>query len=79
VLRIETQARMIPTEYPLDKIENATDYEFVRFGERQYLMPVHSENLSCRRGTSECSKLVIDFRNYHRFTGESSITFEGKQ
>ena len=42
----------------------------------QYLLPVHAENLSCQRGTSYCSKNTIDFRNYHKYTGESSITFE---
>jgi hypothetical protein len=36
---------------------------------------VHSENLSCERGTDVCSHNVIDFRNYHKYTGEATITF----
>jgi len=76
VLRIEMQATHIPDAFPADKVEMATDYEFVRFGERQYLVPVHAENLGCQRDTGTCSRNAIDFRNYHRYAGESSITFE---
>ena len=38
-------------------------------------LPVHAENLSCQRGSDNCSHNVIDFRNYHKYSGESSITF----
>lgn len=76
VLRIEMQATHIPDAFPSDKVEMATDYEFVRFGDRQYLVPVHAENLGCQRDTNTCSRNAIDFRNYHRYAGESSITFD---
>ncbi len=75
VLRIEMQAKKIPREFPLDRIESATDYEYVRLGDGQYLLPVHSESLSCQRGTSACSRNTIDFRNYHKYTSESDIIF----
>ncbi len=76
VLRIEMQARNVPSEFPLDKIETALDYEFVRLADRQFLVPVHSETLSCQRGTNVCSRNAIDFRNYHKYSGESNIQFE---
>ena len=76
VLRIEMQATHIPDAFPSDKVEMATDYEFVRFGDRQYLVPVHAEALGCQRDTSSCNREAIDFRNYHRYAGESNITFE---
>ena len=76
VLRIEMQSRNIPSEFPLDKIETALDYEFLRLGDRQFLVPVHSETLSCQRGTNVCSRNAIDFRNYRKFSGESNIQFE---
>jgi hypothetical protein len=41
----------------------------------QYLLPVHSESLSCQRGTDMCSLNKIDFRNYRKYTGESTIKF----
>ncbi|HLN04197.1 MAG TPA: hypothetical protein VK335_33230 [Bryobacteraceae bacterium] len=74
-LRIEMQTVHLPEEFPFDKIEMATDYEFIRLSEHQFLLPVHSENLMCQRGTSVCAHNVIDFRNYHKFTGESTIEF----
>jgi hypothetical protein len=76
VLRIEMQATHIPEAFPIDKVEMATDYEFVRFGERQYLVPVHAENLGCQRDSDNCTRNVIDFRNYHKYSGESTITFD---
>jgi hypothetical protein len=76
VLRIEMLAYRFPEEFPFDKVESVSEYDYVRFGsERQYLMPVHAETLMCQRGTSVCSMNKIDFRNYHKYSGESSITF----
>ncbi len=76
VMRIEKQARNFPSDFPLDDVESATDYEYIRLGDaKQYLLPVHSETLSCERGTNNCSRNVIDFRNYKKYTGESTITF----
>jgi hypothetical protein len=78
VLRIEMQAQNMPAEFPLDHVESANDYSNVRLGDlKQYLLPVHAEILSCQRGTNNCSRNVIDFRNYHKYTGESTITFGG--
>jgi hypothetical protein len=77
VLRIEMQSRGLPEEFPLDKVESATDYQYVRLGGTQeFLLPVHAETLSCQRGTSICSRNTIDFRNYHKYSGQSSIEFE---
>ena len=76
VLRIEMQAYGFPSAFPMDHVEMATDYEYVRLGDaKQYLLPVHSESLSCQRGSSLCSRNAIDFRNYHKYTGESTIKF----
>ena len=66
VLRIEMSARNVPTEFPLDQIESTVDYDFVLIGEKKYLLPTHSEALSCVRGTSECRRNVTVFRNYNR-------------
>jgi hypothetical protein len=77
VLRIEMQAYQMPEGFPFDKVESATDYEFVRIGgDHEYLLPVHAETLSCERGTNMCSRNVIDFRNYHKYAGEAEIKFE---
>jgi hypothetical protein len=76
VLRIEMQAYGFPSNFPTDHVESATDYEYLRLGDtKQYLLPVHSESLSCQRGSDLCSRNAIDFRNYHKYSGESTITF----
>ncbi|HTQ55394.1 MAG TPA: hypothetical protein VMI94_13090 [Bryobacteraceae bacterium] len=76
VLRIEMQATHMPDAFPVDKVEMATDYQFIRIGDREYLVPVHAETLGCQRDSDQCTHNVIDFRNYHRYSGESSISFE---
>ena len=76
VLRIEMEAKGFPGEFPLDHVESATDYQYIRLGDaKQYLLPVHAETLSCQRSSVYCQRNVIDFRNYHKYTGESTITF----
>jgi len=76
VRRIEMQADKIPGDYPLDSIQWAVDYDRVHLGTATFLLPVHAENLSCQRGTTICSKNQVDFRDYHRYAGESTITFK---
>ena len=77
VLRIEKEGYNLPDSFPVDHVESATDYQYVRLGDaKQYLLPVHAENLMCQRGSDICSKIVIDFANYHKYSGESTITFE---
>jgi len=76
VLRIEMQAFGFPDDFPTDDVESAMDYQYTRLGDtKQYLLPVHAETLSCQRGSDFCSHNVIDFRNYHKYSGESNITF----
>jgi hypothetical protein len=76
VRRIEMQADNIPQDFPLDSVEWAVDYDNVLLGGSKFLLPVHAENLGCQRGSSICTKNSIDFRDYHRYTGESTITFK---
>ncbi|HSU29723.1 MAG TPA: hypothetical protein VLJ11_00690 [Bryobacteraceae bacterium] len=75
VRRIEMQADNIPQDFPSDSVQMAVDYDSVPLGTSKFLLPVHAENLSCQRGSPVCSKNAIDFRNYHKFSGESTITF----
>ena len=75
ILRIEMQARKIPTAFPLDKVESAVEYNFVKIGSSSLLLPVHADVLSCERGSRQCSRNAIDFRNYKKFGAESNVTF----
>jgi len=76
VLRIEMDARKIPNEFPLDHIESEVDYGFVTIDTKKYVLPTHSESLSCNRGTTECTRNAIDFRNYKKYGADSSVTFD---
>ncbi len=72
-LRIEMQARNVPSDFPMDAIESAVDYSYVTIGGMSFLLPVHAESLGCQRGSNACSHNVIDFRNYHEFKTEIKI------
>jgi hypothetical protein len=76
VLRIELSAKNMPRTFQLDTVESAIDYDYVPIGDGKFLLPVHSEALSCDRGTSECNRNVIDFRNYRKFSADTSVSFD---
>jgi hypothetical protein len=73
VLRIETQASNIPSDFPMDRVESAVDYSYVMIAGTSFLLPVHAESLGCQRGSPECSHNIIDFRNYHEFKVDFKI------
>jgi len=80
VLRIEMQAKEIPEAFPEITVETAVDYDTISLGTAdKFLLPVHAEALSCWRNSNECQRNVIEFRNYHKFTGESIIKFDQEQ
>lgn len=72
-LRIESGAVDLPKEFPLDTVESAVDYDYVTIGSRKALLPVKAEILDCERNTTNCTRNVIEFRNYHQFGSETEI------
>jgi hypothetical protein len=76
VRRIEMGADNIPKDFPDDTVESAVDYDEVHLGTATFLLPVHAENLACQRGTTICTKNTIDFRDYHKYSGESTVVFK---
>lgn len=76
VRRIEMQAINVPKDFPDDAVESTVDYDQVRLGENMFLVPAHAEVLSCQRGTTICTKNAIDFRDYHKYSGESTVEFK---
>jgi hypothetical protein len=73
VLRIERQARDLPSDFPIDAVESAIDYSYVMIEGKSFLLPVHAESLGCQRGSNFCTHNVIDFRNYHQFKADIKI------
>jgi hypothetical protein len=76
VLRIEQRATALPPDFPYLKVESTLDYDFVRIEARTFLLPVHSENLTCQRGTFNCWRNEIAFRNYRKFATDTNIKFD---
>ncbi len=74
VLRIEMQGRRLPQTYELDAVELMVEYGWVTIKGEKYLLPTKSENLACWRYTTRCSMNELEFKNYRRFTTESSIS-----
>jgi hypothetical protein len=76
VLRIEQIAQGFPRDFAYDKAESTIEYGFVNIEGKTYLLPVRGENMACENGTRNCSRNVIEFRNYRKFAAESSVTFD---
>ena len=80
VLRFESESRNVPAAFPLNKVEQAVDYGFVRLSTSQpFLLPTVAEVLSCEQDSTRCVRNKIEFRNYRKFGAESEITFGEKQ
>jgi hypothetical protein len=76
IMRIEEQTGPMPSSFPFDKAESMVEYSFVRIDNKSYTLPVHSEVLTCQRGSSTCTKNEINFQNYRKFAADSTITFK---
>lgn len=76
VLRIEKQAVSLPRDFAYDKAESMLEYGYVAIDGTKYLLPVESANVACMTGTSSCSRNAIEFRNYRKFSADSSVSFD---
>jgi len=76
VLKIEQRAVSIPASFPQDKAECTVDFGPVTIGAASLLMPVRAETRGCIRGTVQCSKNEIVWRNYRKFGAESTVIFK---
>jgi hypothetical protein len=76
VIRIEEETGPLPASFPFDKAESVVEYGFVPIDGKTYPLPVHSEILTCQRGSSTCTKNEINFRNYRKFAADSNVTFD---
>ena len=76
VLRIEQQATNLPKDFDYDQAETVVEYGFVAIEGKKYLLPILAENLGCQTGTQSCSRNVIRFQNYKKFSAESTLTFD---
>jgi hypothetical protein len=75
VVRLEMKAVDIPGTFPFQRVEAEVDYGPVVLPSGRYFLPERAQNLSCNDPKS-CSRNVIEFRNYHKYVGESSISYD---
>jgi hypothetical protein len=74
VLRIEQRTTGFPRDYPISRAECKLQYALVRIDQKSYLLPSGSENIGCMSGSGACTRNVLEFKNYRKFTAESNIT-----
>ena len=75
VLKLEQKAVPPSSAFPFSRVESSVEYGFVRIDNGTYLLPVESENTGCKSG-SGCTRNLLKFKNYRKFTTESSIRFD---
>jgi hypothetical protein len=73
VLHLEYVADHIPKELRLHYAATSIDYALAGIGGRDYLLPSHSETEL--HGSEQWGKNVIEFREYRRFSADSTIDF----
>jgi hypothetical protein len=78
VVRIEMKAVDIPELFPFRSVTAEVVYGPAMLPSGRYFLPERAENVSCNELKS-CSRNVIEFRNYHKYVGESSISFEAPE
>jgi hypothetical protein len=75
VLRLEQRATGLPPGWPFKGVEGVLEYGYVKIDQKTYLLPDRAENLACMTGSGACTRNVIEFRNYRKFTTESNVKF----
>lgn len=74
VMRITGQAEAIPLGFPVTAQSSMQDYDYAMVGDKRYLLPLRVEN---NMKTAQLHfRNVIEFKDYRKFTGESTISFD---
>jgi hypothetical protein len=73
-LRAQQTADSIPADFPVTGASTVLDYDFVSVGGRQFLLPLRAEVRMESPALS--TRNEVRFKNYRKFNGESSITFD---
>ncbi|MCW5982596.1 MAG: hypothetical protein KIT09_31200 [Bryobacteraceae bacterium] len=75
VLRIEQRTGAMPPDFPVGRTESILEYAYVRIDGKVYLLPSRGENIGCASNSVACTRNVLEFRNYRKFTAESAVKF----
>jgi hypothetical protein len=64
----------MPETFPIQNVELTLDYDFIKIGDQEFLLPLKSANSSNRARYK--TRNEIEFRLYRKFGTESTIKFE---
>ena len=75
VLKVESNATELPTDFPITRAKRTIDYDWVKISEVKYLLPVLSDvRLTFRQGSQAFeTRNLIRFRNYQKYGTEVII------
>lgn len=73
VLHLNYLCYDIPKDLTVTSASTTVDYDFADVGGRTYLLPAHSETEMHSPGESTRNKM--DYRDYHKFTADSTVDF----
>jgi len=74
VMRITGEAESIPVDFPVLAQSSILDYDYGDVGGKQFLLPLRVQNQM--KTARIYFKNVAEFKEYRKFTGESSISFD---
>jgi hypothetical protein len=75
VLRIEQRTTAFPRDFTISRAECKLQYAWVKIEQKTYLLPSSSEDIGCMSGSGACTRNLLEFKNYRKFTADSNITF----
>ncbi len=73
VLHFSYVANHLPKELNMDSASTTVDYEFAEIGGQQYLLPARAETKL--EASTASARNEMEFREYHKFSADSSIDF----
>lgn len=74
VMRIVSEAVEIPLGFPVIAQNTILDYDYAAVGDKQFLLPLRADE---RMFSPQIQfKNVVEFRDYRKFNGESTISFD---
>ncbi|MBI3209630.1 MAG: hypothetical protein HYZ37_12130 [Candidatus Solibacter usitatus] len=74
VTRVTLDAIDIPPSFPVQQARTMLDYDFVKIGENEHVLPLRAE-VRMRSG-KDLRKNVVEFRLYRKFGADATIKFD---
>ncbi len=75
VIRMDAEADSIPKDFPVQSASRALDYGPAEVGGKIFLLPLHADVRMGTRDGLAATRNTVEFRDYRKFAGESSISF----